>query len=76
MRNRLRASRRPEVLPVNGDAESIARNAGANNEMLDQLQTLVMLNEPTGEIERGEHLAGAEMIVRLREEPGVREPTR
>ena len=64
------------MLPVNGEAELIARNAGAIHEMLDQLQTLVMVNEPAGEIERGEHIAGAEMIVRLREEPGVREPTR
>lgn len=73
--NRLRETRRPEVLTRNGAAELIVQNAHAYQAMLDrmdELETLVALDQAAAEIERGEGAPLSEVFPRLRRELGVR----
>lgn len=70
----LRETRRPEVLTLNGSAELVVQNAEAYQELLDrmdELETLLALDEAAGEIERGEVVPAGEMITRLRKEFGM-----
>lgn len=77
--DRLRATRRPEILTVNGTAELVVQNADAYQELLDRLdefQTLRALDEAADEIDRGDGVDATEMMTRLRERLGVRERAR
>jgi PHD/YefM family antitoxin component YafN of YafNO toxin-antitoxin module len=74
--DRLRETRRPEVLTLNGSAELVVQNAQAYQAMLDRLdevETLAALNEAAAEIERGEGAPAAEVLDRLREQLGIRQ---
>lgn len=76
---RLRATRRPEVLTLNGAAELVVQNAEAYQAMLDrldELETLAALNEAAAEIDRGEGVPAEEALALLRQKLGVRPPTR
>ena len=77
--DRLRATRRPEVLTHNGAAELVVQNAEAYQELLDrvdELETLAALNEAAAEIDRGEGSPLEEAEARLREKLKVRQPVR
>jgi PHD/YefM family antitoxin component YafN of YafNO toxin-antitoxin module len=70
----LRETRRPEVLTLNGSAELVVQNAEAYQELLDrmdELETLLALDEAAAEIERGEGVPAAEMMTRLRKKYGM-----
>lgn len=72
---RLRETRRPEILTLNGSAELVVQNAGAYQELLDridELETLRALDEAEAEIERGEVEPASEMLARLRRDLGIR----
>lgn len=76
---RLRATRRPEVLTLNGAAELVVQNADAYQEMLDrmdELETLAALNEAAAEIDRGEGSPAVEAMARLREKLKIQQPGR
>lgn len=77
--DRLRATRRPEVLTHNGDAEVVVQNAEAYQELLDrldELETLAALNEAAAEIDRGEGTPIEEAEARLREKLNVEQRVR
>lgn len=77
--DRLRTTRRPEVLTLNGAAELVVQNADAYQELLDridELETLAALNEAAGEIDRGEGRSAEEAEARLRERLNVGQPAR
>lgn len=76
---RLRATRRPEILTVNGTAELVVQNAAAYQALLDRLEeaeTLLALDEAAAEIARGEGSPAAEALPRLRKRLGVRDRKR
>lgn len=76
---RLRATRRPEILTLNGAAEVVVQNAEAYQEMLDrvdELETLAALNEAAAEIDRGEGSSAEAALSRLRNRLHIRQPTR
>ncbi|CAN5645086.1 hypothetical protein BH23GEM10_BH23GEM10_14180 [soil metagenome] len=67
--DRLRTTRRPEILTHNGAAEVIVQNAEAYQDLvdrLDELETLAALNEAAAEIDRGEGVSVDEAEARLR----------
>lgn len=73
------APRRPEVLTHNGAAEFVVQNAEAYQELLDrldELETLVALNEAAAEIDRGEGSSIDEAEARLRERLNIRQRVR
>lgn len=77
--DRLRATRRPEVLTHNGAAELIVQNAEAYQDLLDrldELETLAALNEAAAEIDRGEGAPAEEADARLRKRLNIRQPAR
>jgi PHD/YefM family antitoxin component YafN of YafNO toxin-antitoxin module len=77
--DRLRETRRPEVLTLNGAAELVVQNAEAYQEMVDrvdELETLLALDEAAAELERGEGVDATEMLSRLRKRLGVRQRAR
>jgi PHD/YefM family antitoxin component YafN of YafNO toxin-antitoxin module len=77
--DRLRATRRPEVLTHNGAAELVVQNAEAYQELLDrldELETLAALNEAAEEIDRGEGASAEEAEARLRKRLNIRQPAR
>lgn len=72
--DRLREMRRPEALTLNGTAELVVQNTEAYQSLLDrldELETLVALDEAAAEIERGEGAPAAEVLTRLRREFGM-----
>jgi len=72
---RLRETRRPEVLTLNGSAELVVQNAEAYQALLDrmaELETLVALDEAAVEIGRGEGAPATEVFTRLRQQLGIR----
>lgn len=74
--DRLRESRRPELLTLNGTPELVVQNAQAYEELLDrldELETLAALNEAATEIERGEGEPASEVFARLRRDLGIRQ---
>jgi PHD/YefM family antitoxin component YafN of YafNO toxin-antitoxin module len=76
---RLRATRRPEVLTHNGAAELVVQNAEAYQELLDrldELETVAALNEAAAEIDRGEGSSIDEAEARLREKLSIRQRMR
>jgi len=77
--DRLRATRRPEVLTHNGAAELVVQNAEAYQDLLDrldELETLAALNEAAAEIDRGEGSSAEEAEDRLRRRLNVRHRAR
>jgi PHD/YefM family antitoxin component YafN of YafNO toxin-antitoxin module len=77
--DRLRATRRPEVLTHNGAAELVVQNAEAYQELLDrldELETVAALNEAAAEIDRGEGSSIDEAEARLREKLNIRQRVR
>lgn len=77
--DRLRATRRPEVLTFNGAAELVVQNAEAYQELLDridELETLAALNEAAAEIDRGEGASVEEAEDRLRERLSIHKSAR
>lgn len=77
--DRLRATRRPEILTHNGAAEVVVQNAEAYQDLLDrldELETLAALHEAAGEIDRGEGSPLEEAETRLRERLEIRQPVR
>ncbi len=77
--DRLRTTRRPEVLTHNGSAAVVVQNADAYQELLDrldELETLAALNEAAGEIDRGEGSPIEEAEARLRERLNVQQRVR
>lgn len=77
--DRLRKTQRAEVLTLNGAAELVVQNAEAYQRMLDrmdELETLVALNEAAAEIDRGEGAPAEEALTRLRQRLDVRQAMR
>lgn len=77
--DRLRATRRPEVLTFNGAAELVVQNAEAYQELLDrldELETLAALNQAAAEIDRGEGSSVEDAEARLRERLNIRQRAR
>lgn len=75
--DRLRETRRPEVLTLNGSAELVVQNAQAYQALLDRLEemeTLVALSEAAAEVARGEGAPAAEVVARLRARLLAHEP--
>lgn len=73
--DRLRATRRPEILTHNGAAELVVQNAEAYQELLDrldELETLAALNEAVAEIDRGDGSSVDEAETRLRQRLNIR----
>ncbi len=73
--DRLRETKRPEVLTLNGSAELVVQNAQAYQDMLDridELETLLALDEAAAEVERGETEPAADFLARMRKELGIR----
>ncbi|MGQ0562840.1 MAG: type II toxin-antitoxin system Phd/YefM family antitoxin [Gemmatimonadota bacterium] len=76
---RLRRTQRPEVLTLNGSAELVVQNAAAYQTLLDrldELETLLALDEAAAEIDRGEVEPAAEMLAQLRQQLGIRKRIR
>jgi PHD/YefM family antitoxin component YafN of YafNO toxin-antitoxin module len=66
---RLRRTRRPEILTRNGHAELVVQSAESYQALLDrldELETLAALDEAVEEIERGEGRSPDEVIERLK----------
>lgn len=76
---RLRATRRPEILTHNGAAELVVQNAEAYQDLLDrldELETLAALNEAAAEIDRGEGSSVDEAEARLRKRLNIQQGVR
>jgi PHD/YefM family antitoxin component YafN of YafNO toxin-antitoxin module len=75
---RLRKTRRPEVLTLNGAAELVVQNAEAYQALLDrldELETIRALDEAAAEIARGEVEPALAMMSQLRQQLGLRQRT-
>ncbi len=71
---RLRETRRPQVLTLNGTAELVIQNAEAYQALVDRLQeleALKALSRAANEIEEKEGGSVSEVLDRLRQEFGV-----
>jgi PHD/YefM family antitoxin component YafN of YafNO toxin-antitoxin module len=67
---RLRATRRPQILTLNGAAEFVVLTAEAFKELterIDELETLAALNEASLEVDGGGGSSAEEAEARLRE---------
>lgn len=66
---RLRRTRRPAVLTVNGKAEVVVQDAESYQELLDrmeQMETLLAIQEGLASIDRGEGRPAREVIEAIR----------
>lgn len=71
---RLRRTRRPEILTRNGYPELVVQSAESYQALLDrldELETLAALSEGAAQLARGEGRPAAEVIARLRTMPEV-----
>jgi PHD/YefM family antitoxin component YafN of YafNO toxin-antitoxin module len=90
---RLRRTRRPEVLTINGTPELVLKDVRAYEreaeearrlleenhvlrERLEELETMLALDEAHAELERGEGRPLEEVLPGLRERLGIGAPTR
>ena len=71
---RLRDTRRPEVLTVNGKAEVVVQDADAYQDLLDRLdraESIVGINRGLVSMRRGEGIPAEEALDALRSQLGV-----
>jgi PHD/YefM family antitoxin component YafN of YafNO toxin-antitoxin module len=72
--DRLRETKRPEILTVNGSAELVVQDAEAYQELLDKLdeaETLLALEEAEADIARGDVTPASIALPRLRKRLGL-----
>lgn len=71
---KMKKSRNPVVLTVNGKAELVVQNAKAYQEMLariEQAETVAALRQGIAEFERGEGRPAREALEELRQKHGI-----
>jgi PHD/YefM family antitoxin component YafN of YafNO toxin-antitoxin module len=71
---RMKATKKPVVLTVNGKAELVVQDADAYQEMLDKIEraeTISAIREGLAEIERGEAVDAREAFAALRAKYGI-----
>ena len=71
---RLKKTKAPEVLTVNGKAEVAARDAASYQRMLDRLhhmETLAAIQEGMASAERGELKPAAQVLAEMRAKHGL-----
>jgi PHD/YefM family antitoxin component YafN of YafNO toxin-antitoxin module len=71
---RLKKTRAPEVLTVNGKAEVVVQNAASYQLMLERLrhmETLAAIQEGMASVERGELKAAAQVFDEMRAKYGL-----